>query len=201
MLPRSGNCPQDTVQIASPGQGTHAAANLKLQLPSAEARETALYQRFSALGIGWRTHVHAPVFTVEEARALRGILPGTHTKNLFVQDRKGALWLISAREDLSIDLNAFAKALGRPRFSFGSPALLLDTLGIAPGAVTPFALMNDTALRVRAVFDAGMLAHAPVNFHPLRNDRTTAIAAADLIAFARASGHEPLVTDLPVRHA
>jgi Ala-tRNA(Pro) deacylase len=109
--------------------------------------------------------------------------------------------LISAREELGIDLNALAKTIGRPRFSFGAPVLLAETLGVVPGAVTPFALMNDTGLRVRAVFDAGMLAHNPINFHPLRNDRTTAIAAADLVTFVKASGHEPLITDLPVRHA
>jgi Ala-tRNA(Pro) deacylase len=168
-------------------------------LSSADAREAALYAKLAALGIPWKTHAHAPVFTVEEARSLRGALPGTHTKNLFLEDRRGKLWLVVAREELRLDLNALAKALHAPRFSFGKPERLAKVLGIAPGAVTPFALMNDQAGLVTAVFDAGMLAQDPVNFHPLRNDRTAAIAAADLLRFARATGHEPLILTLPER--
>jgi Ala-tRNA(Pro) deacylase len=184
---------------ASPGANEAVTAAWEARLPPAEAREAALYRRLAALGIAWTTHTHRAVFTVEEARALRGAFPGTHTKNLFLEDKKGALWLVSAREDLAIDLNALAKTLGRPRFSFGSPELLVDALGIIPGAVSPFALMNDTKRRVSAVFDLGMLVHEPLNFHPLRNDRTTAIAAADLLSFAKTSGHEPLVIALPER--
>ena len=172
-------------------------SSLESLLPSPDAREAALYVRFAALGIGWRTHAHAPVFTVEEARALRGALPGTHTKNLFLEDKRGVLWLVVAREELRIDLNLLAKELGAPRFSFGRPERLVESLGIAPGAVTPFALMNDTACRVTAIFDEAMLAADPINFHPLRNDRTTGIAAADLLRFARACAHNPLIMTLP----
>ena len=170
---------------------------LESLLPSPEAREAALYARFTALGIAWTTHAHAPVFTVEEARALRGTLPGTHTKNLFLEDKRGVLWLVTAREDLRIELNLLAKALGAPRFSFGRPERLVKCLGITLGAVTPFALMNDTPCRVTAIFDEAMLAADPVHFHPLRNDRTTAIAAADLLRFARACAHDPLIMALP----
>jgi len=170
---------------------------LESLLPSPDAREAALYARFAALGIEWKTHAHAPVFTVEEARALRGALPGTHTKNLFLEDKRGVLWLLVAREDSRIDLNLLAKALGAPRFSFGRPERLVEGLGITPGAVTPFALMNDTACRVTAIFEAAMLAADPINFHPLRNDRTTAIAAADLLRFARGCAHEPRIMALP----
>ena len=174
-----------------------SAGSLESLLPSPEAREAALYACFSALGIGWKTHAHAPVFTVEEARALRGALPGTHTKNLFLEDKRGVLWLVVAREESRIDLNLLAKALGAPRFSFGRPERLVESLGITPGAVTPFALMNDRACRVTAIFEAAMLAADPINFHPLRNDRTTAIAAADLLRFARACAHDPLIMALP----
>ena len=176
-----------------------AAAPYEAKLPAPEIRETALYERLTSLGIAWTTHVHAPVFTVEEAQALRGALPGTHTKNLFLEDKTGKLWLVVAREDLRVDLNALAKTLGAPRFSFGKPDLLAKTLGVAPGAVTPFALMNDSESVVQAVFDAGMLAADPVNFHPLRNDRTTAVAAADLVRFARETCHPPRIVVLPER--
>jgi len=166
-------------------------------LPSPEEREEALYQRLRALFIDWKTYTHAPVFTVEEARTLRGTLPGGHSKNLFLEDRGGKLFLVVAREELRLDLNALAKALSRPRFSFGKPELLAATLGITPGAVTPFALMNDRSGLVTAIFDEGLLATDPVNFHPLRNDRTTAISPAGLLSFVRACGHEPLILKLP----
>ncbi len=168
-------------------------------LPPPEVREAALMARFEELGIGTRTYLHQPVFTVEEARSLRGSLPGGHTKNLFLKDKKAGLWLVVAREELAVDLGALAKALGAPRFSFGAPGLLAQTLGVPPGSVTPFALINDTQARVRVVLDEGLMALEPLNFHPLRNDRTTAIAPADLVAFLRASGHEPMLLTLPQR--
>jgi len=162
-------------------------------------REAALRAKLTALGIKTVTHEHAPVFTVEEAQALRGSLPGMHTKNLFLKDKRDGLWLVVVREDLSVDLNGLAKRLNAPRFSFGRPELLIETLGIAPGAVTPFALMNDAAARVTAVFDKGMMAGGTLNFHPLRNDKTMAISAADLLKFARDTGHDPIIAELPER--
>lgn len=173
-----------------------ALAALEAGLPNAEAREKALYARLKELGIGWTAHTHPPVFTVEEARELRGVLPGSHTKNLFLKDRKDGLWLVVTREDARIDLKELAKTLGAPRFSFGAGELLVAALGVPPGAVTPFALMNDTALRVSIVLDEKMLADT-LNFHPLRNDRTLTIAAGDLLRFIRACGHEPHILPLP----
>ena len=169
---------------------------------AAEERERRLYAKLTELGIEWTTHAHAAVFTVGEARAARvDALAGTHTKNLFVESRSGALFLVAAREELKLDLNALARALNVPRFSFGKAELMREALGIAPGAVSPFALINDVGgdagSRVRAVLDEGMLKKDPLNFHPLRNDRTTAIRAADLVRFLRAIGHEPLVMALP----
>ena len=172
---------------------------LSLQLPPPAEREAALYTRLKELGIVWTTHVHAPVFTVGEATQLYACQPGGHTKNLFLKDRKGGLWLVVARDDLKIDLNELAKALGAPRFSFGSGELLSAALGVEPGSVTPFAVMNDAAGQVRVVLDEAMLALDPLNFHPLRNDRTTAITAADLLKFLRACEHEPIIARLPQR--
>ncbi len=170
-----------------------------MTLPSPDEREAALYARLRSLGIGWTTHAHTPVFTVEEATELYDSQPGGHSKNLFLKDKKGGLWLITLRDHLRVDLNGLSKALGSPRFSFGSAELLIATLGIEPGSVTPFAVMNDTAGAVTLVLDEEMLALAPLNFHPLRNDRTTAIAPADLLAFARGCGHEPMVVAIPER--
>jgi Ala-tRNA(Pro) deacylase len=161
------------------------------------ATDADLFARLDALGIAHRTQSHPPVFTVEEAKALRGSLVGGHTKNLFLKDKKDGLWLVVAREELVIDLKALSKALGAPRFSFGAADLLVEVLGVPPGSVTPFAVINDEGHRVRVVLDEGMLALDPLNFHPLRNDRTTSIAAADLLRFLEACGQVPTILTLP----
>ncbi len=155
-----------------------------------------LFRRLDALAIAHRTYRHPPVFTVAEAAALRGELPGGHCKSLFLKDKKAGLWLVVALEERAIDLKALAAALAAPRFSFGSAALLYDVLGVKPGSVTPFALANDSARRVAVVLDKGMLAHDPLNYHPLENDRTTAIAPGDLLRFIAACGHVARIVDL-----
>ena len=171
---------------------------METNLAPADEREQRLYAKLAELDIAWTTHAHEAVFTVEDARAARvDALAGTHTKNLFLESRSGALFLVAAREELRLDLNALARALSIPRFSFGKAELMAEVLGIAPGAVSPFALINDAGVRVRAILDEGMLKKDPLNFHPLRNDRTTAIKAADLVRFLSAIGHEPLIMRLP----
>jgi Ala-tRNA(Pro) deacylase len=155
-----------------------------------------LFARFDALGIPHHTYSHPPVFTVAEAVALRGQLPGGHCKSLFLKDKKGGLWLVVALEERRIDLKRLADALGAPRFSFGNADLLFHVLGVRPGSVTPFALANDTGRRVTVVLDRGMLEHDPLNYHPLENNRTTAIAPADLMRFIAACGHRPRIVDL-----
>jgi len=168
-------------------------------LPPPEAREAALYRHLKELGLSWKTVEHAPVFTVEEARAVHASLPGGHTKNLFLKDRRDGLCLVVAREDLRVDLNALAKQLGAGRFSFAAESLLEATLRVPAGSVTPFAVIHDAKTEVRVVLDAGLMALEPLYFHPLRNDRTTAIASADLLRFLESTGHKPLITELPVR--
>lgn len=160
-----------------------------------------LFAKFDSLGIAHKTYDHGPVFTVEEAAHLYANQPGGHTKNLFLKDRKDGLWLVVCRDDLAVDLKALSDALGAPRFSFGSSQLLVETLGVQPGSVTPFAVINDTGNKVRVVLDEGMFAFGVLNFHPLRNDRTTAIAANDLPKFLSACGHAPLIVKIPLRGA
>jgi Ala-tRNA(Pro) deacylase len=156
----------------------------------------ALFRRLDALGIRHATHHHPPLHTVAESVDLRGSLPGGHCKSLFLRDRKGGLWLVVALEDRRVDLKALADRLGAPRFSFASPALLLDVLGVRPGSVTPFALMNDRERRVRVVLEAEMLALDPLNYHPLVNTATTAIAPGDLQRFIADCGHQPVLVSL-----
>jgi len=155
-----------------------------------------LLARLAALGIKSHTISHPPVFTVEESKALRGKLPGGHVKNLFLRNKKGAMWLIVAEEDRRIDLKALGERIGAGKVSFGSAERLMQYLGVLPGAVTPFGLINDKGVEVQVVIDKDLLAHDPVNVHPLTNDRTTAIAPKDLLAFIEACGHKPQVLDL-----
>lgn len=153
-----------------------------------------LFAFLDRLRIAHTSVTHAPLFTVEESRALRGQIPGGHTKNLFLKDKKGALYLVVALEDAAIPLNGLHRLLGASgRFSFGSPELLHETLGVLPGSVTPFAAMNDTAGRVTVVLDAAMMAHAVLNYHPLTNTMTTSIGRDDLVRFLEATGHPPKI--------
>ena len=153
-----------------------------------------LFAMLDRLGIAHATVEHPALFTVDQSQALRGQIPGGHTKNLFLKDKKGALFLVVALEDAVIKLGSLHRQLGASgRFSFGSPELLSEVLGVEPGSVTPFAAMNDTAGRVSLVLDAAMMRCATLNYHPLANTMTTSIARDDLLKFLRATGHEPRV--------
>ncbi|MCZ7642927.1 MAG: prolyl-tRNA synthetase associated domain-containing protein [Pseudorhodoplanes sp.] len=153
-----------------------------------------LFTFLDGLGIAHRTVTHPPLFTVEQSRALRGQIPGGHTKNLFLKDKKDRLFLVVALEEAAIDLKSLHRVLGASgRFSFGSAELLRAVLGVEPGSVTPFSAINDTEGRVTVVLDAAMMAHETLNYHPLVNTMTTAIARADLARFLEATGHKPQV--------
>jgi Ala-tRNA(Pro) deacylase len=159
-------------------------------MPATPADLFALLDR---LGIAHATVSHAALFTVEQSRALRGQIPGGHTKNLFLKDKRGDFYLVVALEDAAIELKSLHHRLGAARFSFGSPQAMREWLGVEPGSVTPFAAVNDTAGRVAVVLDAAMLAHDVLNFHPLVNTMTTTISRAGLLKFLTATSHEPRV--------
>ena len=160
------------------------------------ATEQDLILRLEELGIETRTHRHEPVYTVEESKALRGNLVGGHCKNLFLRDKKRNMWLVVTQEDRDVDLKALRARLPTSgNLSFGNADLLDDVLGVAPGAVTPFALINDDEHRVNVVLDKEMLDHDVLNYHPLDNAATTSIAPADLVRFIEACGHNPEIID------
>lgn len=158
--------------------------------------EADLFVRLGKLGIETVTHRHAAVFTVDEAKATYGQIPGGHCKNLFLKDKKGVLWLVVTPYDAVLDMNALGRRIGSARLSFGKPELMMEVLGVAPGSVTPFALANDVDLHVRVILEAKMMASALLNFHPLINTKTTSITPADLLKFIRAGGHQPEILDL-----
>jgi len=157
-----------------------------------------LFAKLAALGIDQRTVEHPPVFTVEEAKALLGNLPGHHIKNLFLRNKKEEMWLVVALEDRAIDIKRLGEALGAGRLSFGSPERLRRHLGVEPGSVTPFALVNDETRVVRLALDRGLAEGGAINAHPLVNTMTTAIATADLLLLFEATGHAPRWLDFPL---
>lgn len=152
-----------------------------------------LFAFFASLGISTSTVEHPPVFTVEDARLVHGDIPGGHCKNLFCKDEKGVLWLIVALEDARIDLKAAKDKIGSKRLTFGKPELLLEILGVTPGSVTPFGLINDQGHLTNVILDEAMMKHGLLNFHPLSNDATTTISSADLVRFIEATGHHPRI--------
>lgn len=158
------------------------------------ATPSDLFAFLDRLGIAHATVTHPPLFTVEQSRELRGSIPGGHTKNLFLKDKKGSLFLVTALEDAVIELKSLHRRLGASgRFSFGPADLMRATLGVEPGAVTPFAAMNDSERRVSVVLDAALMRHETVNCHPLVNTMTTSIARADLLRFLEVTGHPPRI--------
>ena len=155
-----------------------------------------LLKALDDLGIDCTTHDHPALMTVGDSKALRGDLPGQHCKNLFLKDKKGRLWLVVAREDTPIDLKALRHVIGAAPLSFGKPELLMDTLGVTPGSVTPFAVINDSAKQVTVVLEAAMMAAGLLNYHPLTNTQTTALAPAGLERFLDWTGHHAMVVSL-----
>ena len=154
-----------------------------------------LFAFFDRHGIAHSTLEHEAVFTVEDGPEMKARLPGGHTKNLFLKDAKGRLWLISALDDTAIDLKSIHKTIGAARLSFGSAELMGEVLGVTPGSVTAFALVNDTEHRVTFVVDAALLEREPLNFHPLVNTATTAVSKAGFLAFLESVGVQPMVVD------
>ena len=155
----------------------------------------ALLSTLTNLGIAHETHDHAPIFTVAEGADIKAALPGGHTKNLFLKDKTGALFLICALGDTVIPVNRLHKALGCKRLSFGKPELLLAHLGVTPGSVTFFSIINDHKNTVQLILDAALFDHDIVNFHPLKNDATTAVSPSALRTFAAHTGHAPITID------
>lgn len=158
------------------------------------ARRASLFALFDRLGIETVTHEHEAVFTVSESRHVKEKIPGGHTKNLFLKDKKGRLFLVVALGDAFIDLKRLHEVIGASgRLSFGSGELLEEVWGVKPGSVTPFGAICDTERRVTVILDAAMMEHPILNYHPLENTATTSIRREDLLAFLRETGHEPAV--------
>lgn len=163
------------------------------------AKPADLFTFLDRLEISYHTAHHPALFTVEQSQALRGHIPGEHSKNLFLKDKKGVLFLVVALEDAMIDLKTLQRSLGSARLSFGSADLMREMLGVEPGAVTPFAAINDRGLKVTIILDTAMMEHERINFHPLVNTMTTSIGRQDLLKFLEATGHRARVVPISQR--
>jgi Ala-tRNA(Pro) deacylase len=156
------------------------------------ATRDELFLRLAELGIETSTLPYPAHRTVEEGKALRGEMPGTFTKNLLLKDKKGRLFLVVAQEDSVLDLKTLhARVGGQGRLGFAAPDQVRDLLGVEPGAITPFGLINDTGQAVAPVIEAALLASERLNFHPLEQSGSTSIRPDDLLRFVRACGHMP----------
>ncbi len=152
--------------------------------------------RLETLDISHDIYDHEPIFTVEEGLHLHDIIPGGHCKNLFLKDKKKQYWLISAVENTKIDLKLLPKLIDSARVSFGSAERLWEVLKVKPGSVTPFALINDADLRVNVILDKNLFNHDIVNFHPLQNTQSVALAPKDVERYIQSCGHSPRIVDL-----
>lgn len=148
------------------------------------------------IGVEAATYEHEPVRTVVEAKAATAHVPASHCKNLFLRDRAGQRWLVVLPEERVLDLAALAALLDVRRLSFASPEELEARLGVLPGAVTPFAVVNDPERRVRVVLDRSLLSRPALKFHPLVNTATTVVSPEGLLRFLEAAGHPPALVDL-----
>ncbi|MEJ5022320.1 prolyl-tRNA synthetase associated domain-containing protein [Ochrobactrum vermis] len=153
-----------------------------------------LHDYLHKLGIEVKTVEHPPLFTVTDSQSLRGEIPGGHTKNLFLKDKKDNFFLVTVEEDAVVDLKSIHHVIGAAsRVSFGKPEKLMEYLGVIPGSVTVFGAANDTARNVQVVLDASLMKYEVINGHPLTNEATTSIKREDLVAFLKSTGHEPRV--------
>lgn len=153
-----------------------------------------LFSFLDGLGIEHSTTQHAPVFTVAESESLRDLIPGGHTKNLFVKDKKDQYFVLTVEENAAVDLKTVHKTIGAAsKVSFGKPEKMLEYLGVIPGSVTVFGAINDTERQVTFVLDSELMNHDLINGHPLTNDATTTIGRDDLVRFLEATGHTPLI--------
>lgn len=155
-----------------------------------------LLTRLGELGIACSTIEHAPAFTVHDGEDVMGHLPGVHIKNLFLCDAKKAMWLVTVPWNRQVDLKKLPGAIGAARLSFGSADRLKRVLGVEPGSVTPFAVINDVERQVKVILDAWMMAQDVINAHPLINTMTTSLKSADLMKFFAATGHQPRLVNL-----
>lgn len=159
--------------------------------------QAELFTRFEQLGIETKTWDHNPVFSTAESDHLYEVIPGAHCKTLFLTDaKKSGYWLAVALDQTRADLKNLHHVLGCKRMSFGRAETMQAMIGVTPGSVTPFALMHDTEQEIKVLLDTAILPFDTVNFHPLKNDKTTSMKREDLFRFIESCGHDVRIVNL-----
>ena len=171
-------------------------APLNPELPPLPTTPERLFDVLQSLDIQYKTHHHAPIFTVDEGEHLKANISGTHCRNLFLRDKKKVMYLVVAANETAIDLKKLEKLIESGRLSFGSRDRLWQYLGIRPGSVCPFCAINDEIHDVNIVLDAAMMAGEIVNYHPLDNAMTISLSPSELLRFFDYTGHVPKIVDL-----
>ncbi|WP_439568337.1 prolyl-tRNA synthetase associated domain-containing protein [Sphingopyxis sp.] len=161
--------------------------------------EAGLLADLDRLAIRFAAHEHEAVFTVAESDAVNAAIPGAHTKNLFLKDKRGAYWLVTVPSEARVDLKALPGAIGSQRISFGKADDMARLIGITPGSVTPLAMINAAPGSITVVIDDGLAAADRVNVHPLRNTATLGLAGGAILDLLRHWGHDPVVAPIPVQ--
>ena len=159
-------------------------------------KKNDLYKILKNLKINFTEYNHSPLFTVEDSQNLRGKITGTHTKNLFLKDKKGLLILLTCQEDAIINLKKIHSSLNVKNLSFTKEDLLMKYLGVLPGAVSPLGLINDRTLSIELYLDKNLFDVQTINFHPLVNTATINLSLADFIKFCNHTSHKPKILDI-----
>lgn len=161
--------------------------------------QEALFQLFKQLNIPYKNHIHEPVFTVEDGLHLQKLIPGAHSKNLFLRNKKKSYYcLVSVIEEKRVDLKKLSDVLGHGRLSFGSAEDMKKLLNLTPGSVTPFGLINDKEQVIDFILDEDFLSHKEVNFHPMVNHMTVSLQTNDFISFFESHDIKPNILNIPV---
>jgi Ala-tRNA(Pro) deacylase len=155
-----------------------------------------LMARLTELGIEFQLHRHKAVFTVAEAETVEHDIPGTHCRNLFLRDKKKNNFLVVLRNETEVDIKKLQPLIGADKISFGSSERLFEYLGVRPGSVCPYAIINDKNMDVKIVLEKGMMEVSRVNYHPLINTMTIGTTPANLQRFIESTGHTPYIVDL-----
>ena len=153
-------------------------------------QEASVAAALRGLGIACARHEHPPVATVEAAAEHWADIDATHCKNLFLRNQKGDRhYLLILIHSKKADLRAVADQIGDGKLSFASPDRLMTHLGLTPGSVSPFGLINDRAHTVRVVIDRDLRSVERLSFHPNINTVTFVVSAADFARFLESCGH------------
>jgi Ala-tRNA(Pro) deacylase len=160
-------------------------------------REKILFIFFKKHGLEYLTYEHEPLFTVEDGKGVQGNIPGAHTKNLFLKDKKNTFFLVSVLEHKRVDLKVLSKSYGKGGLSFASSDDLKAMLNVVPGSVTPYGLIFDTQMQVKYLLDQDFMNAQIVNFHPLRNDMTVSVTLKSFVEFLGLIEHPPEIIEIP----